>query len=274
VQQVTSKDGTTIAFDRTGDGSPVIIVGGAFSQRKYPYLVQLAGLLAERFAIINYDRRGRGDSGDTRPYAIEREVEDLGALIDEVGGSASVFGLSSGANLALQAAADGLAIVRLALWEPPFALVGESPLPPDALVERYGEMIAAGRRGEVVEYFMEKVVGLPPEVAAQARKSPFWHEQEALAHTLVYDTILLGDGSLPVERAAAVKASTLVLEGGESFPFMRGTARALADFIQDAQWCVLEGQTHEVAPEVIAPVLEEFFVGGSRRRESGNDRED
>ena len=274
MQQATSKDGTTIAFDRIGDGSPVIIVGGAFSQRKYPDLVRLAGLLAERFAIINYDRRGRGDSGDTQPYAVEREVEDLGALIDEVGGSASVFGLSSGANLALEAAADGLAIVRLALWEPPFALVGESPLPPDALVERYGEMIAAGRRGEVVEHFMEKVVGLPPEVVAQARKSPFWHEQEALAHTLVYDTILLGDGSLPVERAAAVKASTLVLEGGESFPFMRGTARALADFIQYAQWCVLEGQTHEVAPEAIAPVLEEFFVGGSRRRESGNDRED
>jgi len=150
VQQVTSKDGTTVAFDRTGDGSPVIIVGGAFSQRKYPDLVRLAGLLAERFAVINYDRRGRVDSGDTQPYAVEREVEDLGALIDEVGGSASVFGLSSGANLALEAAADGLAIVRLALWEPPFALVGESPLPPDALVERYGEMIAAGRRGEVV----------------------------------------------------------------------------------------------------------------------------
>ena len=274
MQQATSKDGTTIAFDRIGDGSPVIIVGGAFSQRKYPDLVRLAGLLAERFAVINYDRRGRGDSGDTQPYAVEREVEDLGALIDEVGGSASVFGLSSGANLALEAAADGLAIVRLALWEPPFALVGESPLPPDALVERYGEMIAAGRRGEVVEYFMEKVVGLPPEVVAQARKSPFWHEQEALAHTLVYDTILLGDGSLPVERAAAVKASTFVLEGRVSFPFMRGTARALADVIPDAALRVLEGQTHEVAPEAIAPVLEEFFVGGSRRRESGNDRED
>jgi hypothetical protein len=114
-------------------------------------------------------------------------------------------------------------------------------------------MIAAGRRGEVVEYFIEKVVGLPPEVVAQARKSPFWHEQEALAHTLVYDTILLGDGSLPVERAAAVKASTLVLEGGESFPFMRGTARALADFIQYAQWCVLEGQTHEVAQRPSPP---------------------
>jgi pimeloyl-ACP methyl ester carboxylesterase len=176
VQQATSKDGTTIAFDRIGDGSPVIIVGGAFSQRKYPYLVQLAGLLAERFAVINYDRRGRGDSGDTQPYAVEREVEDLGALIDEVGGSASVFGLSSGANLALEAAADGLAIVRLALWEPPFALVGESPLPPDALVERYGEMIAAGRRGEVVEHFMEKVVGslprsLPKRVRARSGTS-------------------------------------------------------------------------------------------------------
>lgn len=134
-------------------------------------------------------------------------------------------------------------------------------------------MIAAGRRGEVVEYFMEKVVGLPPEVVAQARKGTSWHEQEALAHTLVYDTILLGDGSLPVERAAPVKACTLVLEGGVTFPFMRGTARALADFIPDAQCRVLEGQTHEVAPEVIAPVLEECFVGGSRRRQSGNDRE-
>src|ERR671918_2081181 len=118
VQQATSKDGTTIAFDRTGDGSPVIIVGGAFSQRKYPDLVWLAGLLAERFAVINYDRRGRGDSGDTQPYAVEREVEDIEAVIDEAGGSANLWGSSSGAALALIAAEARLPIPKLPLWEP------------------------------------------------------------------------------------------------------------------------------------------------------------
>jgi pimeloyl-ACP methyl ester carboxylesterase len=270
---VTSSDGTTIAFDRSGEGPPVIIVGGAFSQRKYPDLVRLAGLLAERFTVINYDRRGRGDSGDTQPYAVEREVEDLWALIEEVEGSASVFGLSSGANLALEAAAEGLAIAKLALWEPPFALVGESPLPPDALVKQLDEMIAAGRRGDVVEFFMEKAVGVPAEVVAHARKEPSWHYQETLAHTLVYDIILLGDGSLPLERAAAVKASTLVLEGGASFPFMRGTARALAEVIPDGRWRILEGQSHEVAPEIIAPVVEKFFAGENEHEEDARGRE-
>jgi pimeloyl-ACP methyl ester carboxylesterase len=146
-------------------------VGGAFSQRNYPDLVRLAELLAQHYAVITYDRRRRGDSRDTQPYALEREVEDLGALIEEVRGSASVFGLSSGANLALEAAASGLAIAKLALWEPPYALLGKCPLPPDALVKQLNEMIAEGRRGQVVEFFMEEVVALPPRSSPRRERS-------------------------------------------------------------------------------------------------------
>ena len=143
-------------------------------------------------------------------------------------------------------------------WEPPF-VVGGAPVPPTDLAKRYEEMLAEGRRGDVIEYFMANVVGLSPEFVAQARGGPYWQRQEAMAHTFVYDNILLGDGSVPVGRAAAVVAPTLVLAGGESFPFMRETARALAEAIPDARSRVLEGQTHAVAPEFLAPVLKEFF---------------
>lgn len=256
METVTSSDGTRIAFDRLGDGPPVVLVCGQSTDRSSN--ATLAALLSEQFAVFNYDRRGRGDSGDTLPYAVEREVEDLGAVIEASGGSASVFGVSSGAALALEAAAAGLAIDKLALWEAPFD-VPEGRRPPRDLAQRYEQMIAEGRQGDVIEYFMANVVGLPPEFVAQARSGPYWQRQEAMAHTFVYDTIIMGDSSLPVDRAVAVVAPTLVLAGGESFPFMRETARALADAIPDARSRVLEGQTHAAAPEVLAPVLEEFF---------------
>jgi len=256
METVTSSDGTRIAFDRWGDGPPVVLVCGQSTDRSSN--APLATLLAERFAVFNYDRRGRGGSGDTLPYAVEREVEDLGTVIEAAGGSASVFGVSSGAALALEAAASGLAIDKLALWEPPFD-GDEDRRPPADLAERYSEMLAEGRRGDVIEYFMANVVGLPPEFVAQARSGPYWQVQEAMAHTLVYDTIIMGDSSLPVERAAAVEAPTLVLAGEESFPFMRETAVALAEAIPDARSRILEGQTHAVGPKVLAPVLEEFF---------------
>ena len=253
---VTSSNGTRIAFDRLGDGPPVIMVCGQSTDRSSN--APLAALLAPDFTVLNYDRRGRGDSGDTQPYAVEREVEDIGALIEEAGGSAFVFGVSSGAALALEAAASGLAIDRLALWEPPF-IEDEGRRPPRDLVERYERMIAEGRRGDVIEYFMANVVGLPPEFVAHAKTQPFWRHQEALAHTLVYDTIVMGDYSLPVERAAAVEAPTLALAGGESFPFMRETARKIAEAMPDARSRILEGQTHAVDPAVLALVLGEFF---------------
>lgn len=254
---VSSKDGTIIAFDRLGNGPPVVLVCGGSTDRMAN--APLAELLAEHFTVFNYDRRGRGDSGDASPYAVEREVEDLDAVIEAGGGSAFVYGTSSGGALALEAAASGLAITKLALWEPPFSL-DESSRPPQDQVERYNEMISAGRRGDAVEYFMTKVVGLSSEFVAHAKNAPFWQAQEALAHTLAYDATIMGDYSLPVERAASVTAPTLVMAGGESFPFMRETAQALADVIPDAQRRILEGQEHNVDPSALAPVLVEFFT--------------
>jgi pimeloyl-ACP methyl ester carboxylesterase len=253
---VTSKDGTTIAFDRMGEGSPVVLVSGGSTDRMAN--APVAELLASDFMVFNYDRRGRGPSGDTPPYAVEREVEDIDAVIGAAGGSAFLYGTSSGAALALEAAASGLPITRLALWEPPFVL-DENLRPPKDQVVQYERMLADGRRGDAVEYFMAKVVGMPPEFVAQARTAPFWGAQEALAHTLPYDAIIMGDYSVPVDRAASVAVPTLVMTGAASFPFFQETVEALAKALPHGQTRTLEGQTHDVAPEVLAPVLRDFF---------------
>ena len=255
MEKVISKDGTSIGFDRLGEGSPVILVSGGSTDRMAN--APVAGHLATRFTTFNYDRRGRGDSADTPPYAIEREIEDLDAVIAAAGGSAFVYGTSSGAALALDAAASGLPIDKLALWEPPFIPEG-FPRPPEDQVEQYERMVAEGRRGDAVEFFMAKVVGMPPEFVAQARTSPFWAGQEAIAHTLAYDARIMGDYSLPTERAALVKAPTLVI-AGTGIPWMRQTAEALAAAIPDGHVRVLEGQTHDVDPAVIAEAVQKFF---------------
>jgi pimeloyl-ACP methyl ester carboxylesterase len=256
MERVTSKDGTTIAFDRLGEGPPVILVCGGSTDRMAN--TPLAALLASQFTVSNYDRRGRGDSGDTAPYAVEREVEDIDAVITAADGSASLYGTSSGAALALEAAASGLAITKLALWEPPFIL-DESRRPPADTAKTYTELVSEGRRGDAVEYFMSKVVGLPPEFVAQARSAPFWAAQEALAHTLAYDATIMGDYSLPAERAASVKAPTLVIDGEASFAGMGEAAQALADALPDGQRRTLEGQEHNVDPAILAPALVEFL---------------
>jgi pimeloyl-ACP methyl ester carboxylesterase len=253
---VTSKDGTRIAFDRMGEGPPVVLVCGGSVDRMAD--APLAEQLASDFTVFNYDRRGRGDSGDTQPYAVEREVEDIEAVIDAAGGSANLWGSSSGAALALIAAESGLQITRLALWEPPF-VPDEFPRPPEDQVAQYETMVAEGRRGDAVEYFMSKVVGMPPEFVAGARNQPFWPAQEALAHTLAYDARIMGDYKVPREQAASVKVPTLVIAGGADFPWMRDTARALADALPDGQAKILEGQGHNVDPSVLAPPLKEFF---------------
>jgi hypothetical protein len=256
MEKVSSRDGTTIAFDRMGDGPPVILVCGGSTDRMAN--APLAALLAPHLTVFNYDRRGRGDSGDTAPYAVEREVEDIDAVINAAGGSASLYGTSSGAALALEAAASGLAITKLALWEPPFIL-DESRRPPADTATTYNELVSAGRRGDAVEFFMAKVVGMPPEFVAGARTQPWWPAQEALAHTLAYDATIMGDYSLPTERAAAVTAPTLVMDGGASFAGMGETAQALADTLPDGQRRTLEGQSHDVDPAVLAPTLIKFF---------------
>jgi alpha-beta hydrolase superfamily lysophospholipase len=259
METVTSSDGTTIAFDRLGAGPPVVLVCGGSTDRMAS--APLASHLAQDFTVLNYDRRGRGDSGDNAPYAVQREVEDLDAVIGAAGGSACVWGTSSGAALALEAAASGLPITRLALWEPPFIVDDSRPRPPADTATIYRELVSAGRRGEAVEYFMAKVVGLPPEFVAQARSSPWWPAQEALAHTLAYDATIMGDYTFPTGRAAAVKAPTLVIDGGASPAWMRNTARTVADTIPGARYQTLEGQEHNVDQAVLAPVLKEFFTG-------------
>ncbi|MGA7733308.1 MAG: alpha/beta hydrolase [Chloroflexia bacterium] len=259
MRSVISKDGTKIAFDQLGDGPAVILVSGGSVDRSSN--APLAALLAEHFTVFNYDRRGRGPSGDTPPYTVEREVEDIDAVIAEAGGSAFLYGASSGAALALEAVASGPAITRLALWEAPF-IIGESrPRPPANTAKIYSDLVAAGRRGDAVEYFMVEVVRLPPEFAAQARNAPWWPAQKALAHTLAYDATIMDDYSLPTERAASVTVPTLVLDGGASFEWIGNTAEALARTIPNAKRLTLEGQTHDVSPQVLAPVLVEFFKG-------------
>ncbi len=263
MKKVHSKDGTTIAFDQSGKGSPIILVGGAFQHRSIdPRTAQLAALLAPHFTVFHYDRRGRGDSSDTAPYAVEREVEDLGALIAEAGGSAFVYGMSSGAALALEAASRGLAITKLALYEPPFIVDDSRPRLPEDFATQLTELVSSGRRGDAVELFMTKAAEVPVEVVAQMRHAPIWPEVEAVAHTLIYDTTIMGDNNaLPTERVASVTVPTLVIDGGESPMWMRNAAQAVADALPNAQRRTLRGQTHDVAPEALAPVLEEFFAG-------------
>ena len=256
METVTSRDGTAIAFDRMGEGSPVVLVTGGSVDRMSN--APLAQELENDFTVLNYDRRGRGPSEDTPPYAIEREIEDIEAMLEAAGGSANLYGSSSGAALALQATAAGLPVTKLALWEPPY-IIDENARPPKDQVEHYETMVAEGRRGDAAEYFMTKVVGMPPEFAAQARNEPWWPNQEALAHTLAYDARIMGDYSVPTDQAASVKVPTLVVAGGADMPFMRETAQALADALPDGQVKFLDGQGHNVDPTVLAPALKGFF---------------
>ena len=258
MEAVTSKDGTTIGFDRLGSGPPVVLVCGGSVDRTAD--AALAKELASDLTVFNYDRRGRGDSGDTLPYAIEREVEDIDAVIEAAGGSACLWGSSSGAVLALIAAESGVPVSKLALWEPPFIPEGV-PRPPEDQVSQYETMVAEGRRGDAVEYFMTKVIGMPPEVVAGARTQPWWPATEALAPTLAYDARIMGDYTIPRDLVASVKVPTLVVAGGADFPWMRQTAETLADALPDGEVRILEGQGHDVDPGVLAPVLSEFFTG-------------
>lgn len=250
-----------IAFDRLGDGAPIILVLGAFNTR--PTGAPLAAALATHHTVINYDRRGRGGSGDDAPYAVEREIEDLGALIRQVGGKAGVFGFSSGAALALAAAAHGLAITRLALFDLP--LHAGAPASAVDHAAALDALVRAGRRGEAVEYFQLRMVGIPEPMVAQLRHAPFRPALEAMAHTLVYDAMIVGDGRLPVDRARRVPCPTLAIAGA-AHPFMRETAEALARIVPHGRALILEGATHDLVPDVLAPPLLQFFAGDGPER--------
>lgn len=268
MQSVISKDGTPIAYDRTGGGPAVILVAGAFSYRKYPGSVQLAELLAQHFTVFNYDRRGRGASSDTKPYAVEREIEDLQVLIDAAGGEAFVWGLSSGAILALEAAASGLAITKLALQEPPLFVTATDRQPPRDFTGHLTHLIASDRRGEAVTYFMTEGMGAPGFVIPLMHLMPgAWAKLTAVAHTLPYDAQLLeihpAGKPLSGNDWRSVTMPTLVMAGSESPAFLRHDAQALAEALPHARLLIQKGlgHTRQLSPKLIASVLGEFFEG-------------
>jgi pimeloyl-ACP methyl ester carboxylesterase len=256
---VKSKDGTTIAYDREGSGPALVLVDGALGSRATGFRPELAGLLGADLTVYNYDRRGRNESGDTLPYAVEREVEDIEALIDAAGGSAFVYGISSGAALALEAAARlGGKVRALALYEPPYGSPAFQGNGPDDYEPKLNALLAAGKRGEAVEFFMS-VVGTPPDMIAGMRSSPIWPVFESIAPTLAYDAACMNGGIVPYDRGATIEAPTLVMNGGEGFDFMKVTAKALSETIPNARYQELPGQTHNVDAKVLAPVLADFF---------------
>ena len=266
METVASKDGTRIAFERVGQGPPLVLVDGAMCRRAFGPMGPLAKLLAPGFTVATYDRRGRGDSGDTPPYAVEREVEDLAAVVDALGGPAFVYGTSSGAALAMRAVATGVRARKLALFEPPYAMdPSASPLLPTYRA-RIDALLAAGRRGDAIALFM-KVVGTPGFVIFMLKLFPnVWPKLKAVAHTLPYDFAQLGDRPghpLPreiLELMGAVRCPTLAIVGGKSPDWMRRAVETTASAIPGAKLHTVPGQNHAIAAKAIAPVLSEFFA--------------
>jgi pimeloyl-ACP methyl ester carboxylesterase len=252
-----SADGTTIAYDRSGSGPPVVLVGGAFGDRREATVAGLVEVLSPQFTVYNYDRRGRGESGDTQPYALQREIDDVASIIDVAGSGAMVFGGSSGGALALECVAAGLPISKLAVFEPPYVTDPASPpLPSEAELR---ELVVAGRRGDAVELFLTKGAEMTSEAVAQLKASPFWPEVEAVAHTLAYEAAVVGAGPVPVERFAVISVPTLVLYGTKSSRRMQDAARAVADTVHQARLQPLEGQAHGDVDGSLGAALSAFF---------------
>lgn len=261
MDKVISKDGTPLAYDRVGEGPPLIVVAGATATRAAT--APQAEELSDHFTVFNYDRRGRGDSGDTAPYAVEREVGDLAAIIEEAGGSAFVVGHSSGAVLALEAAKQGLPIPKLALYEPPFVIDDSRPPLPDDYVPHLRALIAEGRPEDALKYFMTAAVGIPAEYIDGMTQGPFWESSVAVAHTISYDGEIMGDtmsgDPAALERFAGVTTATLVMVGSESPPYQHNAVETLAKLLPNVQMRVMAGQEHGIEPEVLSPALREFF---------------
>lgn len=252
-QHVRSKDGTRIAYHREGTGPAVVLLGGALDDGAEN--APLVPELAKRFTVFNYARRGRGASGDTAPYAVDREIEDVQAVLAEAGGSAHLFGVSSGGMLALEAAAAGHAVDRIALYEVPYDTADDAPLRTQAYREQLEAALAAGRRGDALELFM-RLAGATDEDIRGARNSPHWSPLEALAHTLAYDAALYGPP--PTARLATITQSTLVATGGGN-DFFERAADTVAASLPRARRLTVAGEGHVPDPKTIASVLERFF---------------
>ncbi|MBD9730790.1 alpha/beta hydrolase [Streptomyces sp. H28] len=255
-KNILSRDGTPLAYETAGRGATVVLVSGAMSTGAT--VAPLAAPLSERFRVVVYDRRGRGGSGNTEPYAVEREVEDLAALIEELGGEASLYGVSSGGALALRAAASGLPVRHVAVYETPFVLSEEDLRERAEYTERLTAALAEGRRGDAVELFL-RLTGLGEAVIQGARQSPMWAGMESMAASLAHDDAVMGGGGVPRELLASIPVPVLSIAGDASPAWMREAARAIADAVPHGTCRTLQGQTHMVEPDVLAPVLADFF---------------
>lgn len=263
MKTVRSKDGTSIAFDHSGTGPALILVAGALCHRGFGPTPSIAKLLASRFRVFDYDRRGRGQSSDTAPYAVEREIEDIDALIQEAGGSAYLAGLSSGAALALEAAARLNGIKKVAMYEAPFFFDDAHPPRPDNYVVQMAALISADRRSDALKLFMT-TVGTPAIAVQVMRITPMWPKLKRVAHTLPYDLSILEDTRtgrpLSRERWESVHIPALTAVGGKSPGWWQKAMKELSDVLPNGRHVTLRGQTHMVKASVLAPVLTEFFA--------------
>jgi pimeloyl-ACP methyl ester carboxylesterase len=275
LETVKSADGSVIAFDRYGSGPVVIPVGGALGYRKFKRMEQLAELLADRCTVINYDRRGRGDSTEAGPFSVEREIEDLGALIEAAGGSASLWGWSSGGALALHAAAAGIGVERVSVYEVPFMVDPGHDRPTPDYGEQLDELVAAGDRSGAVKHFMRNSMGIPAPFVTAMRLTPFWKSAKSVAHTLPYDWAALGKHNMygkPLDPAewAGVTMPTQVVYGEKSPQVLQEGSRALAEVLPNAELRALPGVSHNLKMKAIAPVIADFVgptdEGGGRDR--------
>lgn len=255
MRKVVSKDGTTIAYQKTGEGPPIVLLNGGF--RDHTIFDPFVPELAPHCTTYVYDRRGRGESGDAAEYAVEREIEDLEAVIGEAGGEAVVFGGSSGANLALEAALRGGPITKLALHEPYFR-GGEYPPPPPDFMANLRALLAEDKRAEAAEYFLAELVGFTPDVIENWRNGPLWATNEANAHTLVYDTAICGDFRVPVDRLATFQVPTLVVNSESTSDWLRAAAEATTAALPNGQGMSLPGSWHRIQTDVLARVLADF----------------
>ena len=262
---VTSKDGTKIAFDKIGSGPAVIIVNGAMQYRAMdPSMAKLAELLSKDFTVYNYDRRGRGESTDTAPFAKEREIEDLAALVEDAGGSAMVYGISSGGALVLDTAAAVPGITKIALYEVPFIVNDSRPPLPADYVDHLNQLVKEDKRDEAVKYFLVEAVGIPAEYLGGVDQNPLWPRMLGIAHTIAYDGSRVADlmqgKPLPADRWSKVTMPALLMDGDKSNRgWMGGAADAIAALLPHAERETLAGQDHNVDSAVIAPVIAEFF---------------
>jgi pimeloyl-ACP methyl ester carboxylesterase len=256
-----SRDGTRIAFTKLGSGTPVVLVDGAFCYRELGPTPELAPLLAQHFTVFVYDRRGRGKSGDNPPYAIEREIDDLRAVVDEAGGTADVVGVSSGAALALQAVVNGVKVKRLVLYEPPYVTNGNQPKFQEDPKTHIQQLASAGDRAGAVKYFLADVVGLPRGIvfAMPLLMRSNWKKMEKVAQTLPYDLTILDDRSVLKERSASISVPTLVLGGEKSPTVLRDAASAVAKALPNARSQFLAGQDHNLSAPIVAPLVVDFF---------------